>query len=199
MPAPIILTSYAMGIEPALPVWHEAKGTNMNLPVDEMTNEGIKLVHRTPHDEYTRAVEAGLYPFAPTVPLPEPFKNENGTIQNLLEKDCATVTIIESKDGAIRANHYHRTDWHYTYVVRGRVFYYEREIGGMGIPEPFVYGPGQMFFTPPMREHAMRFEGDTTILTMSRRHRTPEEHEADVVRVDFLGKRDHSLGEMNGR
>lgn len=166
---------------------NEAKAATTQLPPAE-----------SEHDAYTRTVEQGIWPFNPAVPLGNRHVNENGAIQNLLEKDCGTVTLITSKDNAIRANHFHRTDWHYTYVITGRVFYYEREVGSTHIPEPFVFGPGEMFFTPPMREHAMRFEGESTILTMSKRHRTPEEHEADVVRVKFLEPGTFSLCELNG-
>jgi len=177
---------------------HEAR-EHMNQTTNEArSNEPKMPPARSEHDAYTRAVEHGLWPFNPTVPLGNRHVNDNGEIQNLLEKDCGSVTLITSKDGAIRANHLHREDWHYAFVISGRVYYYERAIGSKEIPEPFVYGPGEMFFTPPMREHAMRFEGETKILTMSKRHRTHEEHEADVVRVDFLAPGMYSSGELNG-
>jgi quercetin dioxygenase-like cupin family protein len=141
---------------------------------------------RSPHDAYTSAVDAGLWPFDPRVPLPESFKNNNGTIQNLLLKPIQSVALIESLPGAVRASHYHKTDWHYALVTSGRVIYYEREVGSTEIPEPFVFGPGDMFFTPPLREHAMVFPVYTTILTFARNVRSHEEHEADLVRVNFF-------------
>ena len=177
--------------------------TKRGKPMNETMNENGKTETQLPpakseHDAYTRTVEQGIWPWNPKVPLGNRHVNDNGEILNLLEKDCGSVTLITSKDGAIRANHYHRTDWHYTHVLSGRVYYYERAIGALEIPEPFVFEKGDTFFTPPMREHAMRFEGDGQILTMSKRHRTPEEHEADVVRVKFLEPGTYSVGELNG-
>lgn len=139
------------------------------------------------HDEYTTAVDEGRWPTDPKVPLPAPFVNENGTIQNLLLKQCKSVTSIISKRGAVRANHYHRTDWHYTYVVSGRVLYFERAVGQTTILPPKEFGAGDMYFTPPNLEHSMLFLEESVVLTFAKNVRTHEEHEADLVRVpDFI-------------
>jgi len=138
------------------------------------------------NEEYTSAVDRGEWPSDPTVPLPAPFVNHNGSIQNLVLKPMRSVTALTSVKGAVRANHYHKTDWHYTYVASGRVAYYERAIGAEDVPEPTVYGPGQMFFTPPLREHTMVFLEDSLIITMAKNVRSHEEHEADLVRVQVI-------------
>jgi dTDP-4-dehydrorhamnose 3,5-epimerase-like enzyme len=138
------------------------------------------------HDEYTQAVDEGCWPAETRVPLPEMFVNDAGAIQNLLLKPLKSVAVIVSRRGAVRANHYHKTDWHYAYVISGHVLYFERAIGQSEIGEPKYFGPGQMFFTPPMREHAMLFGANSTILTFAKNVRNHEEHEADVVRVDYI-------------
>jgi dTDP-4-dehydrorhamnose 3,5-epimerase-like enzyme len=138
------------------------------------------------NEEYTKAVDAGIWPNTPDVPLPEPFADERGNITNLLFTPINSVADISSVRGSVRANHYHRTDWHYTLVSSGKVAYFEREIGSTEVPEPRIYGPGQMFFTPPMREHAMLFLEDSLILTFAKNVRNHENHEADVVRVEFV-------------
>lgn len=139
------------------------------------------------HDEYTTAVDEGRFPKDSKVPLPEAFKNANGIIQNLLLKPCTSIAVIESERGAVRANHYHRTDWHYAYVVSGCVYYFEREIGSKLTGVPKIFRAGEMFFTPPMREHAMLFSQQSTILTFAKNVRSHEEHEADLVRVpDYI-------------
>jgi hypothetical protein len=45
---------------------------------------------------------------------------------------------------------------------------------------------GELFFTPPMVDHAMHFPEDTVFLTLGRNSRTQEAYEADVVRIDPL-------------
>lgn len=138
------------------------------------------------HERYTTNVDKGRYPQDVQVPLPAPFANAAGEIQNLLLKPVQSVARIESVKGAVRANHWHRTDFHYAFVESGKVLYFERDVGCTTIPEPITFGPGEMFFTPPAREHAMLFAKDSVIFTFARRVRNHEEHEADVVRVAFI-------------
>lgn len=120
------------------------------------------------HEQYTSLVDEGVYPPDPDVPLPPAFKTDFGTIKNLILKPIQSVAVIESVRGSVRANHYHKTDWHYAYVVRGKVLYFERGVGEIGLPDAVEFFPGQMFFTPPMREHAMVFVKDTTIFTFAK-------------------------------
>jgi dTDP-4-dehydrorhamnose 3,5-epimerase-like enzyme len=44
------------------------------------------------------------------VPLESSFTDDRGVIQNLLERDTSSTVIIASKRGAVRANHYHKTE-----------------------------------------------------------------------------------------
>ncbi|HEY8096353.1 MAG TPA: hypothetical protein VIE65_09735 [Methylobacter sp.] len=141
------------------------------------------------HDEYVHSVMDGEWPIDPTVPLDAPFTNQNGRIQNLILQSVTSVAHIASVAGAVRANHYHKTDWHFTYVVRGCVAYLERDIGSKLIPEPRIYKAGMMFFTPPLREHCMVFIEDTDIITLAKNVRSHESHESDVVRVDFISNK----------
>lgn len=96
-----------------------------------------------------------------------------------------TVSVLENLAGTSRARHYHREDCHWLYIVRGEVEYYERQIGSTETPAPQHFYEGEMFYTPPMVEHALFFPRDTILVSMSDRSRTHEEHEKDVVRVEF--------------
>jgi dTDP-4-dehydrorhamnose 3,5-epimerase-like enzyme len=138
------------------------------------------------HDEYTEMVDNGTWPEERLVPLDEPFVNSNGLIQNLLLKPSNSVTIIHSQKGAVRANHYHKTDWHYAYIISGSLLYFERKVGSSEIPDPIQFGVGQLFFTPPMIEHAMVYLNDTVMITMAKNIRSHELHEIDVERVSFI-------------
>lgn len=138
------------------------------------------------NDSYTSKVESGDWPGDCSVPLDEAFRDARGTIQNLILRPCTSVAVISSAPRTIRANHYHRTDWHYAYVVSGEVLYFERPVGSSEAPKPRRFGPGEMFFTPPMVEHCMAFPVETTFVTMAKNVRSHESHEADVVRVDFV-------------
>lgn len=136
--------------------------------------------------QYTQAVEAGFYPSDPAVPIVPAFEDARGVITNLLLSPITSVAHIVSRAGTVRANHLHRTDWHYAFVGRGKVYYFEREPGSKEIPTPRIFLPGDMFFTPPQREHAMYFPVETSIMTFAKNIRSHENHEADLVRVSFI-------------
>lgn len=136
--------------------------------------------------EYSALVDKGSYPEQVVIPLDPPFVNQNGEIQNILLERFTSVALITSVAGAVRANHYHLTDWHYAYVVSGRVEYYHRPIGSRERPKHETYAAGQMFFTPPNMEHAMFFPEPTAFLTFAKNVRDHEHHEADLVRVPLI-------------
>ncbi len=139
--------------------------------------------------EFSALVDAGKYPEQVAVPLDPPFINQNGKIQNLLLERFTSVALITSVAGSLRANHYHKTDWHYSYVVSGVVEYYWRPAGMREKPNHQRFGAGTMFFTPPLVEHAMFFPEATTFLTFAKNIRDHEHHEADLVRVKLVNVR----------
>lgn len=122
----------------------------------------------------------------PLVALDRLFSDARGEIRPLLEREMRSAVLISSVKGALRANHYHRTDWHYCYVLSGCIDYRYRTHGDSGPGERVLVRSGQMVFTPPMVDHAMLFPEDTVFLTLSRNPRDQATYEADVVRVDFV-------------
>ena len=127
--------------------------------------------------------EKSGWPEEIVVHLEAPFADERGAIQPLVDADMKSAVLISSKKGTVRANHYHQTDWRYCYVLKGSIDYYHRPVGSTAAPEEVTIRTGQMFFTPPMVEHAMVFPEDTDFLTFGRNSRRQEVYEADVRRV----------------
>lgn len=122
--------------------------------------------------------------------IPElPFEDHRGVIQPLVDAPMGGCALINSKAGSVRANHYHREDWHYVYVVSGEIEYHHREVGSAEPPVVERFGAGAMFHSPPMVEHAMYFPVDTSFVVLSHLSRPKEAYEEDVVRVaDLTGK-----------
>lgn len=136
--------------------------------------------------DHFHLVKQEQYPENPSVPLGQPFLNQAGVIQNLVLGEFTSAALITSQPGAVRANHYHKTDWHYSYVLEGEVWYYSRPAGNTERPKKTLFLQGTMFFSPPMVEHAMFFPKGGRILTFARNVRDHETHEADLVRVSPL-------------
>ena len=130
--------------------------------------------------------EKSTWPAHGVVRLVKPFIDARGEIQPLVDMMMKSAVMIRSVKGSLRANHYHKTDWHYCYVVSGAINYHHRITGCDDEPETILVKEGEMVFTPPMVDHGMTFPEDTVFLTLSRNPRDQESYEKDVVRVDMM-------------
>jgi dTDP-4-dehydrorhamnose 3,5-epimerase-like enzyme len=57
--------------------------------------------------------EQSLWPKNVIVSPEDAFIDERGSIQPLVDLPMKSCVIINSKKNSIRANHYHKTDWHF--------------------------------------------------------------------------------------
>jgi len=125
----------------------------------------------------------------PILKLKKPFRDDRGIIQNLVslnKSQIRSAVLIESKKGSLRANHYHKVDWHYCYIISGSIEYYYRPVNSDQEPMKLLIKTGQVFYTPPMVEHAMVFPEDTIFLTLGGGTRLHEDYEDDLVRVKIV-------------
>ena len=133
--------------------------------------------------------EKNMWPTPGVVKLEKPFVDGRGSIKPLVDTIMRSAIVIESKAGSLRANHYHKTDWHYCYVISGKIEYFHRPTGSEDEPERILVEEGEMVFTPPMVDHGMKFPVDTVFLTLSRNYRDQEAYESDVVRVEMISSK----------
>ena len=129
--------------------------------------------------------------------LGEVFESPAGSILNVFEGQMLTraggVSIINSRAGSIRSNHWHRQDAHVLYVLWGSMLYFTntgsvRELLGATppIPKPMMVSAGQAVITGSDELHATAFIEETMLLSISRFGRTHDSHEQDVVRVPWV-------------
>lgn len=111
--------------------------------------------------------------------------DDRGSIENLLEGEFGSFQIIYSRAGSVRGNHRHRTDTHHLYLQSGHMVYAWRDDSGR-IKQVHVT-PGQMIYTPPGIDHAMRFDADSVMLCFARNRRDQDSYEADTIRSAFFG------------
>jgi hypothetical protein len=71
-------------------------------------------------------------------------------------------------------------------VLSGAIDYYYRPTGSQEAPRLVRISKGQLFFTPPMLEHAMCFAEDTEFLCLGRNSREQTSYEADITRVPLI-------------
>ena len=128
----------------------------------------------------------GTYKSSCLVELEAEHSDERGNIQMLVNIPTHNVSLITSKKGSVRSNHYHLKDWHYIYVLSGALDYYYREHGKDLKLQKFVAKQGDLIWTPPMEDHATVFLDDCDLLAISRNPRDQEAYEEDVRRVMLI-------------
>ena len=131
-----------------------------------------------------------MWPKEGLVELDVPHTDDRGYIQSLVNFPMKNISLISSKKGAVRSNHYHLTDWHYMYVLSGSFDYYYRPTNSNEEIQCVQVKTGEMIFTPPMEDHATVFLEDCDLLAISRNPRDQKAYEEDVRRVILVDPKD---------
>lgn len=127
------------------------------------------------------------------VPQRPPFVDDRGSIMNLVDGSFESAAVITSVGGAVRGNHYHRTDYHYCWLQSGRMLYFQRRAGATDPPDQCLIEAGTLFFTPVLYEHAMHFLEDSVMFVLARNNREIANYEADTIRVPAIGTSESGL------
>ena len=131
--------------------------------------------------------DESMWPDGVKVDLDAAFEDHRGYIQSIVNFPMKNFSMIFSHKGKVRANHMHKTDWHYMFVISGAVDYYYRKHGSDEKPKLEKCVPGDLVFTPPMEDHAMVFTSDTLFACVSRNQRGDQAtYESDVKRIQVI-------------
>ena len=113
------------------------------------------------------------------------FKDERGYLLKILDKGFSSCIEIFSKKGSIRANHYHRKDEHFCYVLKGEIlFFYRNRKKGSKLNYK-IMKKGDLFFTTFEQDHMAYFLKTTHFLSYSSRKRSQFDYEKDLVRLNM--------------
>jgi quercetin dioxygenase-like cupin family protein len=111
------------------------------------------------------------------------FRDSRGTISDILDNvPVNAVTIITSKKGVSRGNHYHKKSIQYTYIISGRVKYLSRK--GAGKVRSAILPTGGLAISPPGEAHTVLALADTVFLSITKGPRHGLNYEADTYRLD---------------
>jgi quercetin dioxygenase-like cupin family protein len=111
------------------------------------------------------------------------FVDARGEITNLLEEPIAHITLIDSRAGALRGNHFHQEDSHWTYLVSGKFEYSEMHDG---VVETTVMEPGDMVFSPALVPHAMKFSEESVFFAFTTKERDAGKYDEDLHRFTVV-------------
>lgn len=114
------------------------------------------------------------------------YPDSRGVINrfNLPNLEIRDILHITSKKDTVRAGHYHLRDSHICLLTKGKMIYYERPVGSSDAPAKYFINPGDLFYTGPMIEHAMKFlDDDNEFWCFSHLSREQNGYEKDTIRL----------------
>lgn len=114
----------------------------------------------------------------------EMFKDNRGIIQQLLPDGVSvkSAQYITGKAGAVRGQHYHKTDIHYCMAVLGQIRYSWKE--GDEVKSK-IMELGEVIANEPGELHKFEFVTSGVFISLALQPRDQEHYEEDVVRQSF--------------
>jgi quercetin dioxygenase-like cupin family protein len=110
------------------------------------------------------------------------FQDERGEITDIFSNEPVEhVTLITSKKGAVRANHYHKETVQFNYVVSGRIQLLTQNPGEK--VQSTILMSGDLAVTPAGESHALIALEDSTFMVFTRGPRGGMDYENDTFRL----------------
>ena len=114
------------------------------------------------------------------------FKDKRGTLKKILSRNFSSCIEIKSKKGSIRANHYHKKDQHYCYIIKGEILYFYKDRKKRAKTKFKILRKNDLFYTPEMQEHMAYFTKNTHFLAFSTKKRSSQfDYEKDLIRISM--------------
>ncbi|MFH1182154.1 MAG: methyltransferase domain-containing protein [Candidatus Woesearchaeota archaeon] len=112
--------------------------------------------------------------------------DKRGTIIDIMSGEIHHVSIITFTKGSVRANHYHKNQTQYTYVIRGEIELKMKDLREKNPKVTTTVMPERSFVAiPPMVIHKLTALKDSEILALTTEERTSEKYEEDTYRIEI--------------
>lgn len=109
------------------------------------------------------------------------IKDIRGEITNVFEGRIEHIALITSKKGTVRANHYHKQDHQFIYLVSGAFESHSVDINNTSKRLVLEIKPGDIVETPALIAHAQKFTEDSVFLALTTRQREAGKYEEDTI------------------
>ena len=104
-----------------------------------------------------------------------------GAISNIFEGRIEHIALITSKKGTVRANHYHKEDHQFIYLVSGAFESHSVDIQDTKKRQVLKIEAGDIVETPALIAHAQKFTEDSVFLALTTRQRESGKYEEDTI------------------
>lgn len=124
----------------------------------------------------------------PTLPTTDaPFTDARGSLRLIAQTTAlcpiGSVVYMTREAGTVSAEHFHRDSSHLCLLLSGSMVYHERPVGSKAPATKILIHEGQVFWTPPMVEHAFEHITRCELIVLGDKHRDQKNYERDLVRL----------------
>jgi len=111
------------------------------------------------------------------------FKDRRGSISDIFyKKNINHVTIIKSKAGVERGNHFHKNTTQWMLITKGSLEYWFKKKGSINKPKKVILKEGDIVETPPYEMHALKIIKKNEFVVFTVGKRGGKDYESDTYR-----------------
>jgi len=111
------------------------------------------------------------------------FEDDRGIIKDILIREPVdAITLIQSKKGVVRGNHYHKDTTQWVYVLSGQLQSLTQK--GLDPVVEQIVNSGDLIVAEPMESHTLVAIEDTDFFVFTRGPRWGDSYEDDTYRLD---------------
>ena len=115
------------------------------------------------------------------------FTDKRGTIADVFyNKEINHVALIQSEQGVVRGNHYHKQSTQHILITQGSLEYWYCSLNETHNPQCYIAVAGDLVTSLPNEIHTMRMQEYTEFVTFTEGVRGGQDYEADTFRVDNI-------------
>ena len=111
------------------------------------------------------------------------FEDDRGTIKDvLIRQPIDAITIIRSKKGVVRGNHFHKDTTQWVYVQSGQLRSLTQKDNEPVVEQ--IVNPGDLLVAEPWEKHVLVAIEDSEFFVFTRGPRGGDSYEEDTFRLE---------------
>ena len=112
------------------------------------------------------------------------FEDNRGIIKDILFREPVdAITLIQSKKGVVRGNHYHKDTTQWVYVLSGQLQSLTQKENEPVVEQ--IVDSGDLTVAEPMEKHTLVAVEDTEFFVFTKGPRGGDSYEDDTYRLDI--------------
>jgi len=117
----------------------------------------------------------------------ELHEDDRGKIVDIFYNDkIEHVSMVQSKTGAIRGNHYHKNTIQHILITKGALEYWYKPVDSQEPAKMEIARIGDVIRTPPNEIHALKIIEDNEFVVFTVGQRGGKDYESDTFRVKSI-------------